>query len=45
VFDSTEVRFKNYNPVNNIVGPGSYGTRDNTFVKKSFNMSMEQRYM
>lgn len=53
VFDTTDVRFKDkgmnsyvhQGGTNMNIGPGSYVNRDNSFLKKSFNMSVEQRYL
>ena len=52
VFNSSEKRFKPkagtsiYQPVGTqpIIGPGSYVNTENSFIKKSFNMSMEHSY-
>lgn len=51
VFDTTDKRFKNkglgtyihQHGTNKNVGPGSYMNAENSMVKKTFNMSMEQR--
>jgi len=52
VFNSSERRFRPkgtasiYQPKGTqaVIGPGSYLNTDNTFIKKSFNMSMEHSY-
>ena len=52
VFNTCEKRFKNkgYNSYINctgtapVIGPGAYGSNENSMLKKSFNMSMEHSY-
>jgi len=52
VFDTTERRFKqkgltthfHQHGTNMHVGPGTYGSREGSMMKKSFNMSMEQSH-
>ena len=52
VFGATEKRFRPKGTASiyhgtgtqPIIGPGSYVNTDNSFIKKSFNMSMEHSY-
>ena len=52
VFNTSEKRFRPkatasiYQPTGTqtIIGPGSYVNNDNSFIKKSYNMSMEHSY-
>ena len=52
VFDTTERRFKtkgqnslyHLGSTQPVVGPGSYVNNENSFIKKSYNMSVEHSY-